>query len=162
MKISELNRLSIIFTNHLKKKDIVLLSGKVGVGKTELSRSIIKAKAKKNRTNIGEIPSPSFSIIQTYKFEDCAISHIDLYRVGNAEELVELNIPEMFASQISIIEWPEILQSCHLKRYIGITIKENKSFFDGRDFEIKFVGGNWDYLYNDLLESKYFANIFGK
>ena len=156
LKITELSDIAKIFSEHTKNSDVLLLSGHVGSGKTEFARLVIKAKAIKEHLNIGEISSPTFSLIQSYDFQYCQISHIDLYRVNSEVELYELGIPDIFGSQITLLEWPEILERNTLSRYVSIKIQETKKLKDCRDFTIEFFGHNWDDLSEALVESKYF------
>ena len=100
--------------------------------------------------------SPTFSLIQTYEFQCCKISHIDLYRVNSEMELFELGIPDNFFDQITLLEWPEILETKNLSRYVFIKIKEAKKLEDHRDFTIEFFGDSWDDLISALIECSYF------
>ena len=152
---NDLSKIASIFAKHLKNKDLILLSGKVGSGKTEFSRLIIKAKAEKEKLNIEEVSSPTFSLIQSYEFQDSNISHIDLYRIESEAELFELGMPDLFDTQITLVEWPEILETKNYVRYVKFNIRENKKFEDHRDIEINFVGWGWDDLLASLLKSKY-------
>ena len=106
----DLAEIAKIFAENTENSDLLLLSGKVGSGKTEFARLIIKANAKKENIGIEEISSPTFSLVQSYEFKSRKISHIDLYRVKSELELFELGIPDVFDSQITILEWPEILE----------------------------------------------------
>ena len=86
----------------LRPGDCVALSGDLGVGKTSLARSIIQA-------SIGEpcaVPSPTFTLVQTYDLADSRIWHFDLYRLSAADELLELGWDEAL-TEISLIEWAE-------------------------------------------------------
>ncbi len=86
----------------LRPGDCVALSGDLGVGKTSLARAIIQA-------SIGEpcpVPSPTFTLVQTYDLPEGRIWHFDLYRLGSADEVLELGWDEA-VSEISLIEWPE-------------------------------------------------------
>jgi tRNA threonylcarbamoyl adenosine modification protein YjeE len=158
IKKNDLSIIASIFAKYLKKKDLILLSGKVGSGKTEFSRLIIKAKAKKEKLYIEEVSSPTFSLIQTYEFRDSNVSHIDLYRIESEAELFELGMPDLFDTQITLVEWPEILETKNYVRYVKFNIRENKKFEDHRDIEIKFVGRGWDDLLASLLKSEYFKS----
>ena len=124
----------------------------------EFSRLIIKAKAKKEKLYIEEVSSPTFSLIQTYEFRDSNVSHIDLYRIESEAELFELGMPDLFDTQITLVEWPEILETKNYVRYVKFNIRENKKFEDHRDIEIKFVGRGWDDLLASLLKSEYFKS----
>ena len=156
LNIAELSDIAKIFSEHTKNSDVLLLSGNVGSGKTEFARLVIKAKAIKEHSNIGEISSPTFSLIQSYEFKSRKISHIDLYRVKSELELFELGIPDIFDSQITILEWPEILEKESLSRYVSIKILETKKLKKYRNVEVAFFGDGWDDLIGALLGSRHF------
>ena len=156
LKITDLSDIAKIFAQHVQNSDVLLLSGKVGSGKTEFARLLIKAKAIKENSIFEEVSSPTFSLVQNYEFQCCKISHIDLYRVNSAVELVELGIPDVFDSQITLLEWPEILETKNMLRYVTIKIKETKKLKDCRDLEIEFFGKGWDGLSGALLGSRHF------
>src|SRR5205814_8845780 len=84
---------------------VVALSGTLGAGKTTFARGFIAARAGRPV----EVPSPTFTLVQTYEFASGAIWHFDLYRLERADEAIELGIDEAFADGISLIEWPERL-----------------------------------------------------
>ena len=153
LDILALSKIGTIFAEHTKNGDLVLLSGKVGAGKTEFARQIIKAKAIKDNLDIEEISSPTFSLIQTYDFKCCKISHIDLYRVNSEDELFELGIPDIFDNQITLLEWPEILEIKNFSRNISLEIKDTK---ETRVIKIKFFGNGWGDLIVSLLGSEHF------
>ena len=158
LDILALSKIGTIFAEHTKNGDLVLLSGKVGAGKTELARQLIKAKAIKENLDIKEISSPTFSLIQTYDFKCCKISHIDLYRVNSEEELFELGIPDIFDNQITLLEWPEILEIKNFSRNVSVEIKETKDTKDARVMKIGFFGSGWSDLILSLLESRHFSD----
>lgn len=87
----------------LRAGDLVTLSGPIGAGKTELARAIIRARA----GAMIEVPSPSFTLIQTYDLSDISIAHVDLYRLGDPSELVELGLEDLSADHLLIVEWPD-------------------------------------------------------
>ena len=158
LKIFELSEIGKIFAEHTKNSDLLLLSGKVGAGKTEFARLVIKAKATKENFDIEEISSPTFSLIQSYDFQYCKMSHIDLYRVNSELELFELGIPDIFDNQITLLEWPEILEAQNLSRYVSIKIKETKQFKEDRVIKIEFFGDRWGNLSGALLQCGHFNN----
>ena len=71
-------------------------------------------------------------------------------------ELFELVIPDVFDSQITILEWPEILEKENLSRYVSIKILETKKLKKYRDVEIAFFEDGWDDLISALLGSRHF------
>ena len=81
--------------------DVITLSGPLGVGKTALARGLIAALG-----HDGEVPSPSFAIVQPYDDVDPPVWHVDLYRIENASEIEELGL-DAAADAVLLIEWPE-------------------------------------------------------
>ena len=156
LELLDLGEIAKIFAENTKNSDLLLLSGKVGAGKTEFARLFIKANAKKENIDIAEVSSPTFSLIQSYEFKCRKISHIDLYRVKSELELFELGIPDVFDNQITILEWPEILEKKSLPRYVSIKILETTKLKEYRDVEVAFFGDGWDDLIGALSGSRYF------
>ena len=81
--------------------DVITLSGPLGVGKTALARGFIGALGHQ-----GEVPSPSFAIVQPYEDLDPPVWHVDLYRVEKMSELEELGL-DSAADAVLLIEWPK-------------------------------------------------------
>ena len=156
LKLFDFSNISKIFAENTKNSDVVFLSGQVGAGKTEFARQVIKAKAIKEKLVLEEVSSPTFSLVQNYDFQHCKISHIDLYRVSSEVELFELGIPDIFDSQITLLEWPEVLAKIKLSRYVNIKIQESKNLKDCRNVKIEFFGHRWDDLSGALLGSRHF------
>ena len=156
LELLDLGEIAKIFAENTENSDLLLLSGKVGAGKTEFARLFIKANAKKENIDIEEVSSPTFSLIQSYEFRCRKISHIDLYRVKSELELFELGIPDVFDSQITILEWPEILEKENLSRYLSVKILETKKLKKFRNVEVAFFGDGWDDLIGALISSRYF------
>lgn len=90
----------------LRPGDVVALSGDLGAGKTTLARAMLKA-----RGLAGEAPSPTFAIVQPYAPPevDMPIAHVDLYRIEDACELIELGLDDYVQDGALLIEWPERL-----------------------------------------------------
>ena len=87
--------------SRLRAGDVVTLSGPLGVGKTALARALIRALG-----HDGEVPSPSFAIVQPYEELDPPVWHVDLYRIERPGELDELGLDSVADSAL-LVEWPE-------------------------------------------------------
>ena len=85
-----------------ERGDVITLAGDLGTGKTTFARFFIHA-----RGVLGEVPSPTFTLVQLYAAEGPTIWHFDFYRIAGVEEALELGVEEAFAEGISLIEWPD-------------------------------------------------------
>lgn len=82
--------------------DVIALSGPLGSGKTTLARAIIAALG-----HAGEVPSPSFTIIETYADTSVPVVHADFYRLARPAEAAELGLDDYREGALLIAEWPE-------------------------------------------------------
>ncbi|MFO1256581.1 MAG: tRNA (adenosine(37)-N6)-threonylcarbamoyltransferase complex ATPase subunit type 1 TsaE [Sphingomonadaceae bacterium] len=84
--------------------DVVALSGGLGAGKTTLARAIIAALG-----HSGEVPSPSFAIIETYDppLLRLPLVHADFYRLNDPAEADELGLDDYRDGAVLLAEWPE-------------------------------------------------------
>jgi tRNA threonylcarbamoyl adenosine modification protein YjeE len=86
----------------LRAGDTVTLSGTLGAGKSVLARAIVRHFLPGE-----EVPSPTFTLVQTYETPAFSISHIDLYRVKTPNEVRELGLDEALERGVLLIEWPD-------------------------------------------------------
>ncbi|WP_417523324.1 tRNA (adenosine(37)-N6)-threonylcarbamoyltransferase complex ATPase subunit type 1 TsaE [Marinovum sp.] len=85
--------------------DVLLLEGGIGAGKTHFSRCLIQSRLPLPE----DVPSPTFTLVQTYDTGGCEIWHADLYRLGDVSEVEELGLTEAFEDAICLVEWPDRL-----------------------------------------------------
>lgn len=90
----------------LKTGDAVCLSGPLGAGKSTLARGLIRALTSADE----EVPSPTFTLVQSYEGPELTIAHFDLYRLKSAAEAYELGLDEALDAGCAVIEWPERLE----------------------------------------------------
>lgn len=83
----------------------VLLDGPVGAGKSHIARAAIRALAGPQT----DVPSPSFTLVQTYDTPMGEVWHADLYRLSGPDEVLELGLAEAMESAMVLIEWPDRL-----------------------------------------------------
>ena len=98
-------RLGEAVAKTLRPGDAVCLWGELGTGKSTLARALIRSLT----TPQEEVPSPTFTLVQTYEAPAFPIAHFDLYRLKTAQEAFELGIDEALDEGVAVIEWPERL-----------------------------------------------------
>ncbi len=98
------DRLAQVLAPLLHAGDTLLLQGEIGVGKTHFARALIHALA-----GAQDVPSPTFTLVQTYEAADFDIWHADLYRLTHPDEAIELGLDEAFGVALCLVEWPERL-----------------------------------------------------
>jgi tRNA threonylcarbamoyl adenosine modification protein YjeE len=96
-------RLAIDVASILKPGDVVTLSGDLGAGKTAFARALIRHLAADETL---DVPSPTFTLVQTYALPRFPVVHADLFRVGQASELTELGVDEA-EDAVVLLEWPD-------------------------------------------------------
>jgi N-acetylmuramate 1-kinase len=84
--------------------DVVTLSGDLGAGKTAAARAMIRYFAGDEEL---EVPSPTFTLAQTYDLPSFQLIHADLYRINDASELEEIGLSPLPEGTVALIEWPE-------------------------------------------------------
>ncbi|MEM1129522.1 MAG: tRNA (adenosine(37)-N6)-threonylcarbamoyltransferase complex ATPase subunit type 1 TsaE [Pseudomonadota bacterium] len=93
---------------NLSAGDVICLHGSIGAGKSVFARAIIR-----NRLNAmqidDDIPSPTYTLVQTYRAGDLEIWHSDLYRLNDPQDVAELGLDDAFRTGLCLIEWPERL-----------------------------------------------------
>lgn len=88
----------------LRPGDVIALSGDLGAGKTTLARAVLQALG-----HCGEVPSPTFTLAQTYPDLVVPVLHADLYRLQSTDEAEALALDDWLADGALLIEWPERL-----------------------------------------------------
>ena len=104
----------------LKPKDVVVLTGELGSGKTKFTEGFLSYFGLEN-----EISSPTFTIVNEYSNNDINIYHFDVYRLSDSSEFYEIGGEEYFENGICLIEWGELIEDALPNDYIHITFKKD-------------------------------------
>ena len=122
-------------STQLKKNQIIFLYGEIGVGKTTFVRYLINKLQKDENIKITEVTSPTFNILNEYQIGDLTIKHYDLFRIKLKEEITNLNIFEDNLNSISLIEWPQIIDT-KSNKYVELFFNYDEDL-DKRSLAIK-------------------------
>lgn len=132
---------------HLCAGDCMLLSGPVGAGKTHFARSVIQTMLER----LEDVPSPTFTLVQTYDTSKGEVWHADLYRLSHIDELGELGLEDAFDTSITLIEWPDRLGDLRPARCLELAFSIPDLDTDLRILDVT-ANGSWDWLkvFNDV------------
>lgn len=143
-------RLADALAQRLSAGDAVYLKGPVGAGKTEVARRIIQSL--QAAEGIAEdVPSPTFTLVQTYQAGDLEIWHADLYRLSTLDELHELGLFEAMDSALVLIEWPERMGA--LLPAKGLTLDIALDHDDSRMLRLEWSDAKWDSVVKELEQA---------
>ena len=119
----------------LNKKDIIVLTGELGSGKTKFVQGILKYFGLEN-----QISSPTFTIVNEYYSDKINIYHFDVYRLADIDEFYAIGGDEYFEKGICLIEWGEMIEKILPPDYIKVTFKKNEENEEYRELEIEAFG----------------------
>ncbi len=122
--------------------DTLLLSGPIGAGKSAFARALIRARLGRAE----DVPSPTFTLVQTYEHPQGDIWHCDLYRLTHPDEVFELGLDDAFEAAICLIEWPDRLGPQAPDNALQMEFKAGK---DGHDLTIN-MSPQWAKRLNNL------------
>ena len=133
---------------HVAPGDCLLLRGPVGAGKTHFARHLIWSLLKIRE----DVPSPTFTLVQTYDTTVGELWHADLYRLGSLHEVQELGLIDAFDQAICLVEWPELLDPVKPATALDLTITPHSNDSDARRFDLEAGDGRWaDFLGEIIL-----------
>lgn len=126
----------------LRPGDAVMLEGDLGAGKSAFARAAINALlASDGRAE--DIPSPTFTLVQTYETRRGEIWHVDLYRLTSPDEAEELGLGAAFETAITLVEWPDRLGGVLPERRLTVRL-DTFADREGRKLTLKAFGRDWD------------------
>lgn len=117
----------------LKVGDTVALTGELGAGKTTLVRGLIQSQLPET-----EVPSPTYTLVQTYDLPDYELWHCDLYRLKHPDEVFEIGLMDAFGEAVCLLEWPDKIGNYLPEDALNLHIR-----FEGKGRVIE-LGPEWD------------------
>ncbi|MEO9823627.1 MAG: tRNA (adenosine(37)-N6)-threonylcarbamoyltransferase complex ATPase subunit type 1 TsaE [Paracoccaceae bacterium] len=131
------------------KGDILLLNGPVGAGKSHLARAIIQARLGYPE----DVPSPTYTLVQTYFDQKYEIFHADLYRLSDTSELTELGLDDAFQNAICLVEWAERLgPESAPKDALTVTLETKE---DGRFAVLSADASRWEKVARPIEKTRF-------
>jgi len=135
----ELAALSALLAPLLKTGDVLTLAGGLGAGKTAFARALINILS----NTVEEVPSPTFTLVQTYDVPNFSIWHFDLYRLEEKElDILELGWDEARRFGVSLVEWPDRLGGLLPKDRLEVNIGFDENSENSRTFTL-IPHGSW-------------------
>tara|TARA_R110002049_G_scaffold117332_1_gene270414 strand:- start:24321 stop:24794 length:474 start_codon:yes stop_codon:yes gene_type:complete len=123
----------------LQAGDVILLHGDVGAGKTHFARALIQSLLSVPE----DVPSPTFTLVQTYRAADVDIWHADLYRLTSNYEVEELGLVDAFSDAICLVEWPDRLGDLAPKSALTLYLEAGPTD-DARILTARWQAPSWD------------------
>ncbi|MBI6629476.1 tRNA (adenosine(37)-N6)-threonylcarbamoyltransferase complex ATPase subunit type 1 TsaE [Pontibaca salina] len=123
----------------LRAGDCLLLDGPVGAGKTHFARHLVQSLL----TVPEDVPSPTYTLVQTYDTAAGPLWHADLYRLTASDEIEELGLIEAFDTAICIIEWPDRLGSLAPRNALCLRFGHDDNLPDTRHIELSWNHSGW-------------------
>lgn len=134
------------FAAKLRAGDTLLLSGDIGAGKTYFARALVHARLKSPE----DVPSPTFTLVQTYESDAGEIWHADLYRLGQPDEAIELGLDEAFETAICLVEWPDRLGNLWPNDALLIDFATDTKDDDTRSLKFWYSHTKWNDILSDV------------
>lgn len=144
LTLDQTTLLAQTLANHSQPGMTFLLQGDLGAGKTTFSKAFIQQLC-----GPIDVPSPTFTLVQTYETRRGEVWHCDLYRLETPEESLELGLEDAFCSAICLIEWPERLGYLTPKSFMEIKITINPD--NTRNFTFSSQGHIYEQLCTTLF-----------
>lgn len=121
-------KFAALLAQRVKAGDTFALYGTLGMGKSVFARGFIQSLTKAE-----EVPSPTFTLVQSYDAPNFEIYHFDLYRLKSPDEIFELGMEEALYEGVCLIEWPEKMGGYLPKNCFSIKIAAH---LEGREISI--------------------------
>lgn len=147
---SETKEYGKMLASHLKKGDVIVLTGDLGAGKTMFTSGLLSYWGKEN-----EASSPTFTIINEHNLSnDLKLFHFDVYRFDYEEEFLAIGGEEFFNEGICLIEWGEKINSYLPKEYIKIKIEKDTEDINKRIITLETKSEKYNNILNEVYKNE--------
>lgn len=134
----------------VRPRDLVVLSGGMGAGKTAFTVGFAKALGVSEDEHVS---SPTFTLVHTYSTGRIPMHHADLYRLGSLGEVADLGLREQVdLGAVALVEWGDVAQEV-LGDSLVIHLENDLDDDDARDITVSVVGHNWDARWERLRDA---------
>lgn len=125
---------------------VVALVGRLGAGKTHLTRAVAEGLGVKNPA---AVTSPTFVLIQEYPAR-LPVYHFDAYRLSGPREFAELGVDEYFhGGGVCLVEWADKVEPTLPAEHLRIELHVLDA--DRRRFQLTAAGGRYEELLRSVL-----------
>ena len=107
-------------TSYFKGGEYIFLYGEMGVGKTTFVKYFINKFQIDEKSELSEVTSPTFNLLNEYKTNNFIIKHYDLFRIKNNSEIQDLDIFDKNKKTITLVEWPSLLEDINKVKSIDL------------------------------------------
>ena len=107
-------------TSYFKGGEYIFLYGEMGVGKTTFVKYFINKFQIDEKSELSEVTSPTFNLLNEYKTNNFIIKHYDLFRIKNNSEIKDLDIFDKNKKTITLVEWPSLLEDINKVKSIDL------------------------------------------
>lgn len=121
---TQLTRIAELIALKVRVGDLITLTGDLGAGKTTFARALIRALLD---DPAAEVPSPTFTLVQSYATSRIEVAHFDLYRLNGPDELDEIGFDDAVAIGLALVEWPERAGDLLHGNHLGIALVSGAS-----------------------------------
>ncbi len=142
----ETSRLAAHIAGALGPGDCLLLEGPIGAGKSHFARALIQSLL----GYAEDVPSPTFTLVQTYDTPAGEVWHSDLYRLTMLDEIEELGLTEAFEEAICLVEWPDRLGDLAPSDALTLSLTPDRATEGTRHLEMSWSSPRWTPLITDL------------
>ena len=144
---NETKEIASKLASKLENKDIVVLTGDLGSGKTKFTEGFLSYWGLDS-----EISSPTFNIVNEHNKDNTNIYHLDVYRLENKGEFYAIGGTEYFSTGICVIEWGELIEDILPKNYIKISFSRDENNDSIRYLNFKAYGERLEKVIEELKQ----------